>query len=91
MTGEIAPSGPSGRLPVWIPYVVCRAERTICRRRHAGGSFRKSPSACGLCRYHCWLHCHPPGFGLRKRWSSSSVGLLRRWTTGPPPLGYGIC
>ena len=42
MRGEIAPSGPSERLPVWVPYVVRRAERTICRRRHAGGSFRKS-------------------------------------------------
>ena len=21
-----------------------------------------SRSACGLCRYHCWLRCHPHGF-----------------------------
>jgi hypothetical protein len=29
MTGEIAPSGPSERLTVWVPYVVRRAERTF--------------------------------------------------------------
>jgi len=41
MTGEIAPSGPSERSAVWVPYVVRRAERTFCGRRHAGGSFRR--------------------------------------------------
>ena len=29
MTGEIAPSGPSERSAVWVPYVVRRAERTF--------------------------------------------------------------
>jgi hypothetical protein len=42
MRGEIAPSGPSERSAVRVPYVVRRAERTICGRRHAGGSFRRS-------------------------------------------------
>jgi hypothetical protein len=29
MTGEIAPTGPSERSAVWVPYVVRRAERTF--------------------------------------------------------------
>jgi hypothetical protein len=29
MTGEIAPSEPSERLTIWVPYVVRRAERTF--------------------------------------------------------------
>jgi hypothetical protein len=29
MTGEIAPSEPSERSAVWVPYVVRRAERTF--------------------------------------------------------------
>jgi hypothetical protein len=41
-------------------------------------------SACGRCRYHCWRRCHDAGGSvLRKRWSTSSVGMLRRRTPGP--------
>jgi hypothetical protein len=49
MTGELAPSGPSERSAVWVPYVVRRAERTFRKPvAPAGYRCRRPSSAAAL-------------------------------------------
>ena len=74
-------------------YQLCVRRRVLERTSRAAEQSRPAPasrSACGLCRYTAGYVATRTGFGLRKRRSSSPVGLLRRWRLGPPS-GYGIC
>jgi hypothetical protein len=46
-----------------------------------------SRSACGLCRYHCLLRCHPHGVGDPDQIAPASSRLPTRWEPHPsPPL-----
>ena len=68
MAGEIAPSEPSERLTVWVPYVVRRAERTFAVEampadrsvsRSTCDSGLVSPNASRKLSRNDWLHARP--------------------------------
>jgi hypothetical protein len=67
MTGELAPSGPSERSAVWVPYVVRRAERTFRKPVGSGRWLQMPPAEFGG---------RAPRFGTGHQWAMPRTAVL---------------